>query len=84
MSDLISRKALIAKFEEHKLKTGKMHELFFFDAVIAIIDNQPTAYDVDDIANKLKTDTGVWNDGFFEYITLYQAIAIVKGAVKDE
>lgn len=90
MSDLISRKALISVFEEQKQKTTKLHELLFFDAVMAIIDNQPTAYDVDKVVEQLDKIEKINNEkehcNFTEGYgcAIDNAIDIVKGAVKDE
>ncbi len=56
-SDLISRSTLITVIEEQKHKSKKLHELLFFDAVMAIIDNQPTAYNVDKVLEKLEQNS---------------------------
>lgn len=43
MSDLISRKELISELEIKKVGSNSVKEIIFFDAVMAIVDNQPTA-----------------------------------------
>ena len=87
MSDLISRKALLAVFEEHKQKSSKLHELIFFDAVMAIIDNQPTVFDVDKVVEQLKECERYVYDAVSDednyVIDTEKAIEIVKGAVKE-
>lgn len=53
MSDLISRKTLLADLEHGKSVCKGLVELLFFDAVMAMVDKQPTAYDVDKVIDQL-------------------------------
>ena len=93
MSDLISRKALLKEFEEMKSISKSLMEVMFFDAVMAMVDNQSTAYDVDEVVKELKSEADRWRDSAVEFNDdkecghangLEQAIDIVKGAIKDE
>ena len=91
MGDLISREVLTKALETAKATCKRLHEYVFFDAVLAIIDNQPTAYDVDEVVEQLKKvsyETHEWSDGTSSFnlrmIEEANAIEIVKGAVKDE
>lgn len=54
MSDLISRKALIKSLETAKSDCKQLHEIIFFDAVMAIVDNQPTAFDLDEVVRQIE------------------------------
>jgi hypothetical protein len=57
VSDLISRKALISALEITQVGCTQLHEILLFDAVMAIIDNQPTAYDVDKVVKQIEDKT---------------------------
>lgn len=50
MSDLISREALLADLEHGKSVCKGLVELSFFDAIIVMVNKQPTAYDVEKVA----------------------------------
>lgn len=52
--DLISRKQLIYLFENQKEKSEKLHELIFFDMVLAIIEAAPPAYDMDKVMEEIR------------------------------
>ena len=92
MSDLISRGVLIKALETAKETCKGLHEYVFFDAVLAMVDAQPTAYDADKVVEQLEeardellhsTD---YNNDIINYCLDWfdMAIEIVKGAVKDE
>ena len=91
MSDLISRSKVIAvleKLEEHSL-TGKMD----ISNAIYLLENQPTAYDVDKVVEQLEEvknkDTEIALDEaqkercFWYAQGMNRAIEIVKGGVVD-
>lgn len=79
---------LIEFFEGRKKETNKLHELVFLDAVNAVIDNQPTAYDVDKVVEQLKVKSfeRYSNDGMGGelVVNLDDVIEILKGGGKDE
>lgn len=92
MSDLISRKALISALETAKSDCKQLHELLFFDGVMAIVDNQPTAFDVDEVVKQIEDKTFIadlyehgW-DGqtVYNLLCLGDVIAVMEGAVKNE
>ena len=85
MSDLISRSKVIAvleKLEEHSL-TGKMD----ISNAIYLLENQPTAYDVDKVVEQLEELKTINVDISFGTIirTLRKDVVleIVKGGVVD-
>lgn len=49
-----------------------------------VIDNQPTAYDVDKVIERLEYHAMYTLDSEIPEIYLDTAISVVKGAVKDE
>lgn len=80
MSDLISRKKAISvleQLEEHSL-TGMMH----ICNAIYLLNNQPTAYDVDKVVDELEADSSVklYGSGNSDnyLIPVKRAIEIVK------
>ena len=87
MSDLISRSKVISvleQLEEHSL-TGKMD----ISNVIYLLNNQQTAYDIDNVVEELKTDSSIKlygsqnSDNYL--IPVNKAIEIVKhGGVSDD
>lgn len=81
MSDLISRKALLEDIKKYVSGTP-LQEMFE-----TIVDNQPTAYNVDGIVKELEEAKETHEDecGFdeFDYVDYETAISIVKGAVKE-
>lgn len=82
MSDLISRKALIEALKSAKKNSHHLHELLFFDGVMAIVDNQPTAYDVEKVVEQLENirkDEGIR----FADQVVNRAINIVKGGLEE-
>ena len=87
MSDLISRSRAISILEqlnEHSL-SGKMDIL----NAIYLLENQPTAYDVDKVIEEFKTDTSVKLYGSLNsrnyMIPVDRAVEIVKqGGVSDD
>ena len=88
MSDLISRQALLKVFEEQKRKSDKFYEQIFFDAVMAIIENQPTAYDVDKVVEKIREQDGVCTgckrQDECNECSIGERIEIIKRGGKDE
>ena len=85
MNDLISRKALIEDIKKYVSGTP-LQEMFE-----TIIDNQPTAYDVDKVVEWLEDDRqqalsmADKSEYFLGQATLLsRVIPLVKGAVKDE
>lgn len=81
MADLISRKALIEKLELTKMNCTKLHDILFFDAVMAIVDNQPTAFDVEKTVDGI-TDLAGKSVTKGEYKAYWKAAKIVEGAAK--
>ena len=81
MSDLISRKKAISvleQLEEHSL-SGKMD----ISNAIYLLNNQPTAYSVDKVVERLNKET--IGSSIKESIGLLRAIEIVKhGGVSDD
>ena len=87
MSDLISRSKVISvleQLEEHSL-TGKMD----ISNAIYLLENQPTAYDIDKVVEELKKNasrytkkyvTPYGNNGYKDTkaISIHKAIEIVK------
>ncbi len=92
MSDLISRKALIEDI--HALRQQVFisdevgHNRPFSDKanIIECINNQPTAYDVDKVVERLKAEKEEsYQEEYFAYGNgVSFAVDVVKGAVKDE
>jgi hypothetical protein len=54
MRDLISRGVLIKSLETAKSDCKQLHEIIFFDAVMAIVDNQPTTFDIDEVIKQIE------------------------------
>lgn len=92
MSDLISRSKVISvleKLEEHSLN-GKMD----ISNAIYLLNNQPTAYDIDRVVKELEKEAERWEDSGKEYKDkceiavgrgLRNSIEIVKqGGVADD
>ena len=87
MSDLISRSKVISvleQLEEHSL-SGKM----YISNAIYLLNNQPTAYDIDKVVEELEKESFTTTDtvcgGIFNAIRLSSAIEIVKqGGVSDD
>lgn len=77
MSDLISRKALIADVKKYVSGTP-LQEMFE-----TIIDKQPIAYDVDKVVEKLESIRKDENIRFADQV-VSRAINIVKGGLEDE
>lgn len=59
MNDLISRSALIEKLEEKMFDSKLMCPVIKLTDLIELIDEQPTAYDVDKVLEELNEQ---WND----------------------
>ena len=86
MSDLIRRSKVISvleQLEEHSL-SGKI----YISNAIYLLNNQPIAYDIDEIVEKLEKESFTTTDtvcgGIFKAIRLSSAIEIVKqGGVYD-
>lgn len=95
MSDLISRKELIKALETAKSSCRGLHEYVFFDAVMAIVDNQPTAYDVYKVVEQLNHLLNNFGEHCEEYensecthkscsdCILSHGIDIVKGGLEE-
>ena len=87
MSDLISRSALIEKLEEKMFDSKLMCPVIKLTNLIELIDEQPTAYDVDKVVEGLEKEESVKlygsiNSGNY-MIPLKDAIEIVrKGGVE--
>lgn len=83
MNDLISRKALIKNLEEYKKEAVTVREQLFFDGIMAIVDNQPTAFDVDEVVKQIEE---IMKDDEIRFANqvVSRATNIVKGAVKNE
>ena len=86
MSDLISRSKVISvleQLEEHSL-TGKMD----ISNAIYLLNNQPTAYDIDKVVDELETNKQnalEVEESIKEYNVWNKAIEIVKqGGVSDD
>ena len=87
MSDLISRSKVISvleQLEEHSL-SGKM----YISNAIYLLNNQPTAYDIDKVVEELEKESFTTTDtvcgGIFNAIRLSSAIEIVnQGGVSDD
>ena len=86
MSDLISRSKVISvleQLEEHSL-TGKMD----ISNAIYLLNNQPTAYDIDKVVEELETNKQnalEVEESIKEYNVWNKAIEIVKqGGVSDD
>lgn len=93
MSDLISRSALLEEIKR-ELERGRAIDSFFdgtlfhYTGIKAIIENQPTAYDVDKVVKELEEESfwteptfdedGYCNDDSWEAVYLDKAIEIVK------
>lgn len=100
MSDLISRKALLETFEEYGFNQQTMIPTISLMKVLEIIDNQPTAYDVDKVAEILDKEAHMlyslqafepvkaWRNEYLIPIVkaggTVSLMDILKGAVKDE
>ena len=57
MSDLISRSALIEKLEEKMFDSKLMCPVIKLTDLIELIDEQPTAYDVEKVVAELEEET---------------------------
>ena len=93
MSDLISRSELIKHFEAVQSQEDAIG--LDFVAIIDEIKEQPTAYDIDKVVDKLeenasrytkKYNTPYGNNGYRDVkaISIHKAIEIVKAGVKNE
>ena len=86
MGDLISRKALIealSKSHNHHANNSREESLLIRD--IAIVKEQPTAYDIEKVVERLEKSAHVEIVGLFneyEYLYLEEAIEIVKGGAE--
>lgn len=92
MSDLISRSALLEEIKR-ELERGRAIDPFFdgtlfhYTGIKAIIENQPTAYDVDKVIEELETKKKKslrLFDGGSRYVGFEEAIEIVKGGGVNE
>ena len=84
MSDLISRSKVISvleQLEEHNL-TGKM----YISNAIYLLNNQPTAYDIDKVIEELEMEMKASSGYSAERVSAFsRAIEIVKqGGVSDD
>ena len=79
MSDLISRKVLLAKVVEANPMGGMIGGKFIED----LIKTEPTAYDVDKVWNDI-TDRAGKATTKGAYRTYWECAKIVKGGGKDE
>lgn len=90
MSDLIDKQALISRFEELKEKAENLSDAFYLDGAIAVIDTQPTAYDVETVVKRLEEarfiltfeDSNPMDEGWNNAID--RAIEIVQKGGKNE
>lgn len=83
MSDLISRSALIKKFEE-EFEQGLVES---FDDVIGIVEEQPTAYDINKVIAQIAKEANHTIVDFKKdkYVYTHKAIEIVKqGGVSED
>lgn len=91
MSDLISRSELIKELNKY---CGNQRYLVS-ENIREIINNQPTAYSVDEVINELKENgsrytkkyyTPYGNNGYRDVkaISIHKAIEIVKAGMKNE
>lgn len=87
MGDLISRSALLKEFEEMNAKGTS--DLWHITGIKALIENQPTAYDVEQVVKELKEKS--FPDFEEEYtcngeplLYLAETIDIVKGGGVNE
>ncbi|MDF2543459.1 MAG: hypothetical protein K0S47_3177 [Herbinix sp.] len=97
MSDLISREALLKKIEgknSYSVNTATTNEImksYAYADCICIIEHEPTAYDVDKVAEQLEEEhkTALIMSDKSEFFLgqlslLNRVIPLLKGAVKDE
>ena len=96
MSDLISRKKLIESIKKFDFGSffSATEKEYIESTIIHIINLQQTAYSIDDVIEKLKSDAERWEDSGKEYKDrceiavgrgLRNAIEIVKqGGVSDD
>lgn len=95
LSDLISRKKLIESIKKFDFGTffNDTEKEYIERTIIYIINLQQTAYSVDEVIEKLKSDAERWEDSGKEYKDrceiavgrgLRNAIEIVKAGVKNE
>ena len=88
MSDLISRSALLEEIKR-ELERGRANDPFFdgtlfhYTGIKAIIENQPTAYDVDKVVKELE-NISAEVFGTFKFLDLERTIEIVKGGGVNE
>ena len=98
MSDLISRNALIKEIETLKvhvtgLRAGKgvlsEFEQKYRETIVRVVEEQPTAYDVEKVVEKLDDMSGIQFDGKYESyqldwcIEINKAIEIVRKGGKE-
>jgi hypothetical protein len=60
MSNLIDKQALISRFEEQKEKAESLSDALYLDGVIAVIDTQPTAYDIERAIYHMEEECKIW------------------------
>ena len=85
MSDLISRSELIKFFEKHIRTAEDFREIII--NIIPTIKNQPTAYDIDKVVERLELHSFELGTDTLpaHYVRLNDAIEIVKqGGVSDD
>lgn len=84
MSDLISREAFKEALEDYGFNQETMIPVISLMKVLEIVDNQPTAYDVDKVVEQL--DSNCWKDIDnidLPGIDLEKAIELVKAGGKE-
>ena len=62
--------------------SGMLSSMEDYDAIRRVVNNMPTAYDVDAVVEQLEDVTAIGADcvgNAFEFIPKYMAIEIVKG-----
>ena len=95
MSDLISRKKLIESIKKFDFGSffSATEKEYIESTMIALVNLQQTAYSVDEVIEKLKSDAERWEDSGKYYKDrceiavgrgLRNAIEIVKAGVKNQ
>ena len=95
MSDLISRKKLIESIKKFDFGSffSATEKEYIESTMIALVNLQQTAYSIDEVIEKLKSDAERWEDSGKEYKDrceiavgrgLRNAIEIVKAGVNNE
>lgn len=84
-SDLISRRALMSRIESERRQWGEDYDA---EQILGDIEDAPTAYDVEKVAERLKKDSAVKlygsNNSNNYLIPVKRAIEIVKGGGVNE